>query len=199
MSWADKFKNEQIVVNTTKGHNKFWAAVMDPLTHNVKVRWGRIGTKGQQKDFPHSSEWGAADFITTRLREQTRKGYRGVTKQEFDELSIQAAVVGTNNKCNVFEWVELSGDGAFKKITPDRLAAPDCNPGVYVVLETKKQFIPGMNSYRLLFSFDKAHLLVPPMTLVSPDCKYYGQITKGHQLYELTQKVEEALGRSLSG
>ncbi len=56
-----------------------------------------------------------------------------------------------------------------------------------------------MNSYRLLFSFDQAYLLIGDRTLVSPDCKYYGQITKGHQLYELTQKVEEALGRSLSG
>jgi predicted DNA-binding WGR domain protein len=192
MAWIDKYKTEQVLIQQEENHNKFWAAVVDEKTFKASIRWGRLGTKGQSQEKDFTTSWEAANFIDTKLREKRRKGYEPITKSAFDKLCIQSAIVGTANKCNQFEWVEIKGDNYFVTIDDNRLQNPDCNPGVYVEVETKKKY-GGESSFNILFTFDKAYL-IGPKRFITP----VGLITKESPIYELTAKVEEAIGRSLS-
>lgn len=190
MGWFDKFKTEKILIQQEDEHNKFWSAVMDAKTFKVTIRWGRLGTKGQNQEKEFKSEWEAGRFIESKMSEKRRKGYQPIEKTKFDKLCIQSAIVGTSNKCHEFEWVEIIDEKSltYKKITEERLADPNCNPGIYVEIETKKKY-GGRDSFRLLFTFSQMfdlHNIGPVL------------ITKENQLYTLTEKVEEALGRSMS-
>lgn len=190
MGWFDKYKNEQYLIQQEDEHNKFWTAVMDPKTHKVTIRWGRIGTKGQSQEKDFSGEYAAGRFIEGKMSEKTRKGYRTIDKKKLDEMTIQAAIVGTSNKCHSFSWVEIKNpkELEFEKIKDDRLADPDLNPGIYVEVETKKEY-SGRTKFKLLFTFEQ----VFDVSTRSPSL-----VTKASPIYELTQKVEEALGRTLS-
>lgn len=193
MGWSDKFKRENILVNTDENHNKFWASQMDTTTFKVTIRWGRLGTKGQSQQQDFDNEYDAVNFVSTKIREKIRKGYTLIDKPKFDQLCIQAAIVGTSNKCHSFNWVEIKEDNRFAFITEERLADPNCNPGIYVELETKKEY-DGKNDFRLVFTFDKMYVI--------PNGDFYlraaGLVIKGSSLYELSTKVEEAIGRTLS-
>ncbi len=124
------------------------------------------------------------------MNEKIRKGYRIIDKKKFDQLCIQSAIIGTSNKCKNFQWVEITNETnlEFKSCTEDRLADPACNPGVFIVVETKKCY-GGCNLFALLFTFEKAFEVTNDRNIL---------ITKSNPIYELTEKVEEALGRSLS-
>jgi predicted DNA-binding WGR domain protein len=195
MPWYDRYKQEKIVVQQESGHNKFWAAHWDEATTTVHVRWGRLGTKGQTQE-KKMGVHEASRFIETKYAEKRRKGYtekyqgRAIDHVIFEKMATEAAIVGSSNKCHNMQWVEIVKNGvtALKPITDDRLSEPDCNPGLMVKLETKKQY-SGSNKFDLLFTFDRAYLLVGGGI---------HEITKGHYLNELTSKVEEALGRSLT-
>lgn len=205
MPWYDRYKQEKIVVQQGAGHNKFWAAHWDETTTTVHVRWGRLGTKGQTQD-KKMGVHEASRFIDTKYAEKRRKGYteryqgRVIDHTIFEKMATEAAIVGSSNKCHQMQWVEIvkndpttgkpaaNGVTALKPITDDRLSEPDCNPGLMVKLETKKQY-GGNNKFDLLFTFDRAFHLVGGGIY---------EITKSHALNELTAKVEEALGRSLT-
>lgn len=187
--WYDKYKQENILVQQENEHNKFWTSQMDEKTFKVVIRWGRLGTKGQSQEKEFSDSYGAINFIRGKMGEKTRKGYRPIDKKKFDELCIQSAIVGSSNKCRQFQWVEITNpkELTFHKITEERLANPECNPGIYVEIETKKEY-GGRTKFDLLFTFEQVFDLRPNPTLV----------TKTSPIHELTGKVEEALGRSLS-
>lgn len=189
--WYDKFTKETILVYDADNSNKFWAAQMDKKTFKVTIRWGRLGTKGQSQEKDFAGEYAAGRFIESKMGEKTRKGYRPIEKKKFDELVIQSAIVGTSNKCRNFRWVEITDESnlKFKTITEDRLADPACNPGVFVELETKKEY-SGKTMFALLFTFDKVFDVT--------DGRNITLVTKASPIYELTGKVEEALGRTLS-
>ncbi len=189
--WYDKFKKETILIQQEDEHNKFWSAVMDEKTFKVVIRWGRLGTKGQSQEKEFNAEYAAGRFIEQKMGEKRRKGYQNIEKKKFDQLCIQSAIVGTSNKCRNFRWVEIT-DTKNLQFTPcsdDRLADPNCNPGVFVEVETKKEY-GGKNLFALLFTFEQAFDVTN-----SKDIKL---VTKASPIYELTGKVEEALGRSLS-
>lgn len=193
MGLADKFKKENILIQQEDSHNKFWAAQMDAKTFKVSIRWGRLGTKGQSQEKDFEREYAAADFIATKMREKTRKGYTPIDKPKFDQLCIQAAIVGTSNKCHSFNWVEIKDDNKFVFIKEEQLADPNCNPGIYVELETKKEY-DGQNNFRLVFTFDKMYVIPNG----GSSLRAAGLVIKGSPLYELSTKVEEAIGRTLS-
>jgi predicted DNA-binding WGR domain protein len=190
MAWFDRYKTEQIYVQQAEGHNKFWAASQDTATNRVIIRWGRLGTKGQSqvKDFPGA--YGAVNFIDSKVREKTNKGYHKIDQSKFDRLALEAAIVGTQNKCHNFKWVEITDERnlIYKPVNEDRLQDPGCNPGIYVEVETKKQY-GGCDSFRFLFTFTQAFEVAHSRPVL---------ITKTNPLYELTSKVEEAIGRTLS-
>jgi predicted DNA-binding WGR domain protein len=204
MGWCDRYKEEKIVVQRSGNHNKFWAAWWDENTNQVHVRWGRIGTKGQSqtKDFP--SRWQATNFIDNKYNEKRRKGYtheyngEPITQEVLDALFIEAAIVGSQNKCDGMQWVEIeSVEGSVMyAIVPDsRLADPECDPGLLVRLTTRKEY-DGRTQFRILFTEDAAWLETSLSTSESGRCGT--RIQKGHSLHKLVEKVEEAVGRSLS-
>lgn len=204
MSWYEKLKTEKILVQQSSEHNKFWAGKLDESTCSVIVRWGRIGTKGQSQTKTFSSAYSAADHLDTKLREKMRKGYTSkldgetIDAAKLEELAIRAAIVGTQNKCHKMQWVEITQEGStfgFKAISDERLYEPDCVPGLLVAMETRKEY-DGLTSFNILFTGDAAFTANTPKTLEVGVTT--GKIEKTDKLYQLTKKVEEAVGRSLS-
>lgn len=196
MSWLDQYKEEQILIHTGSGHNKFWSARWDPATGKVHIRWGRLGTSGQSQIKEFKSQYDASRFVSRKCDEKSCKGYTDtvngtkIDHQLFEKMTIEAAIVGTQNKCHEMQWVEIidEASGRFEPITEDRLFSPDCNPGMLVELETRKEY-DGDTKFRLLFTFDKC-FKVRNNSIVP--------VTQSSDLYKMTQKVEEAIGRSLS-
>ena len=194
--WGDKYKNELLFVHQGTGHNKFWTIVYDKPNNIVIRRWGRIGTKGQSKSEPFTNEYSASQFIESKINSQKRDGYKSVDRATLDKMAIEAAIVGTQNKCHSLKWVELHYRELqlcdFTEINEDRLMDSECNPGLIVNVETKKQY-DGETKFTLLFTLDQAykvkhwavgHHLTP--------------VKKCDSIYSLTKKVEEAIGRSMS-
>ena len=201
MSWYDRYKEEKILIHQSEEHNKFWAAGWDEQTNQVHVRWGRIGTKGQSKDHSFDSQYTAVRFIETKFSEKRRKGYTGklndtdITQAALDRLNAEAAIVGTQNKCHSFQWVELVTTGNaidFHEINEDRLYDPACNPGILVVFETRKE-IDNRDRFTFLFTLEKTYDV--------RDSKRATEnilVGSGHPLRKMVDKVEEAIGRSLA-
>jgi predicted DNA-binding WGR domain protein len=203
MSWYDKLKDEKILVHQGAEHNKFWAGKLHESTCSVEARWGRIGTKGQSNTKSFSTVYAAANHLDNKFREKKRKGYTDkldgepIDSAKLEELAIRAAVVGTQNKCHDMQWVEITSDGPtveFQSISDQRLYEPDCVPGLLVAMETRKEY-DGETSFSILFTGDAAH---KARTNKAKSGVTTGKIEKSDELYELTKKVEEAVGRSLS-
>ena len=201
MSWYDHYKEERILIHAGGVHNKFWAAGLDEQTNQVHVRWGRIGTKGQSKDHSFDGKYAAAHFIETKFCEKRRKGYTDklhnvdITQAALDRLNTEAAIVGTQNKCHSFQWVELVASGNaidFHEISEDRLYDPSCNPGILVVFETRKE-IDNRDRFTFLFTLETTYD-VRDSKRATEDML----VSSGHPLRKMVDKVEEAIGRSLA-
>ena len=202
MSWYDRYKEEKIVVQQGAGHNKFWAAHCDVMTNTVYVRWGRLGTKGQSQEKNFDSAYSAANFIDTKYYEKRRKGYRDTNENgqkidhaRFEMMCTEAAIVGTQNKCHNMHWVELSatGDGfSYVEISDDRLYSPDCNPGLLVEFETKKEH-DARNRFKFLFTFEETYDVRDAKRAIASQL-----VDSTHPLHKMVEKVEEAIGRKLS-
>lgn len=200
MAWYDGYKDEKIVIHQSGAHNKFWAAWWDETSNQVHVRWGRIGTKGQSKTHSKDSHWKAVRFIETKYGEKRRKGYsetldgKPITQATLDRLNAEAAIVGTQNKCNDFKWVELTNNGGavdFHEINEDRLYDPACNPGILVIFETRKE-IDNRDTFTFLFTLEKTYDVRDSKRATSDML-----VQAGHPLRKMVDKVEEAIGRSL--
>lgn len=61
--------------------NKFWEISYVSFM-KIKVRWGRVGTEGQEKIKSFTSSWKAATFYRTMVNEKIGKGYREVKANE---------------------------------------------------------------------------------------------------------------------
>jgi len=201
MGWCDKYK---ILIHCGQGHNKFWAAWWDETTNEVHLRWGRIGTKGGSKTKPFGGVYEATNFIDNKYHEKRRKGYTGqhngqpITQEVLDELFVEAAIVGSQNKCDGMQWVEIDPSDSqvhYAVVSDTRLSDPECNPGLLVRLTTRKEY-DGRTQFRILFTEDAAWLETSMGTTESGKCGT--RIRKGHSLHKLVQKVEEAVGRNLS-
>jgi len=204
MTWYEKLKTEKILVQQSSEHNKFWAGQLHEATCSVDVRWGRIGTKGQSQTKSFSTVYAAANHLDNKLREKQRKGYTSkldgetIDSAKLEELAIRAAIVGTQNKCHNMVWVEIAQEGdtiGFKSIPDERLYEPDCVPGLLVAMETRKEY-NGLTRFNILFTGDAAYTANSISTQELGITT--GKIEKTDELYQLTKKVEEAVGRSLS-
>ena len=203
-SWYDQYKEEKILIHQGSEHNKFWAAWWDEKTNKVHVRWGRIGTKGQSKIHDKGDRWSSARFINTKFGEKTRKGYtdhfggKPISQATLDRLNTEAAIVGTQNKCHDFQWVEIEikagGAVYFKVINEDRLYDPDCNPAIVVQFQTRKD-IGGRDSFRFLFTLDGTYDILGN----SQRATKTQLVEAGHPLHKMVEKVEESIGRSFAG
>ena len=201
MSWYDRYKDEKILIYQGNKHNKFWTAYWDETTNQVHVRWGRIGQKSQSQTKSFSGHREAVRFIETKFSEKRRKGYTGklngtdITQAALDRLNTEAAIVGTQNKCHSFKWVELVATGNaidFHEINEDRLYDSSCNPGILVVFETRKE-IDNRDRFTFLFTLEKTYD-VRDSKRATEDML----VGSGHPLRKMVDKVEEAIGRSLA-
>jgi len=195
MAWLDRYKNETILVCNEENHNKFWACRYDESTKIVHSRWGRIGTGGQTQQVTMANDYEAAELIDKKRREKGRKGYNPVDRKKFDEMNLQAAIVGTNNKCHSLRWVNVKEAG-FSLATDTELQDPNCNPGIWINVQTKKVY-DGRSGFEFLLTADHVYDL-PIVANTSTIMKFARAITKSSPLYELIRKVEEAVGRSLA-
>ena len=205
--WYEKLKDEKILIHQGSEHNKFWTGQLHESTCSVVTRWGRIGTKGQTKTKSFGSVYQAANFLDTKFREKRRKGYtdklngESIDPANLDKLAVEAAVVGTQNKCHNMQWVEIiSGDSPdvrFKSIPDERLYDPECVPGLLVAMETRKEY-DGLTRFGILFTGEAAYKAKRTGTTSNwSNQEKVTKIAESDELYKLTKKVEEAVGRSL--
>lgn len=186
--WLNQHVEETILIHQGDNHNKFWTIRWDNTTKTIHTRWGRIGTAGGSKETPADVHTAPA-IISRKQHQKMAEGYRKIKSSDFDKLTIQAAIVGSQNKCHDLQWVEISSDGehiSWHVISEDRLYDPNCNPGLLLKLETRK--CGGETSFQLLFSVEKCYK-------VSDDSLF--PITEGHALYSITKKIEEAISVKL--
>jgi len=206
--WYDKYKEAKILVHRSESragsHNKFWYAHLDSVTSQVFVRWGRIGTKGQSQTKSFDSNSKAASFINAKYRQKTGKGYVNqvdgevVDQAKFDQLNMEAALVGASNKLIKFKWLEAVGDDeAFVPIDLERLYSPECSPAIYVELETRKLYC-GLRKFSLIFSGDRIYMSSDRIGSGSMPRRNCDEVSSGHDAYKFAQKAQEAIGASLA-
>ena len=133
---------ETILINQRSRHNKFW--IVSVNGNNVMRKWGRIGTKGQQRTDAFDDDLKASRFAHDKEWSQRSQGYQPCNKQLYNKLSTEAAVVGTKNKCLQIEWVEFVTDQygigihGYNSIDESKLCDPKCNPALLVSVEFQK-------------------------------------------------------------
>jgi predicted DNA-binding WGR domain protein len=201
---------EQILVCTEDNHSKFW--MYTEANGVYTARWGRLGTKGgQSKNYSYPE-------IVDKVYEKQRKGYKPISRDVFEQKSTEAAIVGTQNKCHDMRWMEqrqnnvtmnsivLQDGTIYAPVSDQRLQEPDCEPALLVRLETRKEFA-GQKDFQLMFTPDGSYLLHDDQGVsvrhnhrgtVASGIMKRTKIVKGHDLYPMVEKVEEALGRGLS-
>jgi predicted DNA-binding WGR domain protein len=173
--WYDKYKDEHILINTSDVHNKFWSAYLDEKTYTVTVKWGRIGIKPQSQIKSFTSLYKAANFIDSKYREKANKGYKPIKQSELDRMCIEAAIIGTQNKCNKFAWVDIKGPCQYVFVTDAELYNPDIVPGIVVDLTTRGE-IDGKHDFKFLFDFDNVfdlstNTIIPKSSKLTPFIK----------------------------
>jgi predicted DNA-binding WGR domain protein len=96
-----------IFINRENQSNKYWKYEVSGL--NVHVSWGRIGGTSESQVKTFSSHGGMHDFISTKVSEKLRKGYREASENELHKEVQTAKSLGIENKIQRLLWVELSG------------------------------------------------------------------------------------------
>jgi len=75
-------KGWNILIHTEDGHYKYWAFLINP-NGSVRVRWGKIGTYGQEQEQGSSS---GVSYIISKVNEKLNKGYRWATSPQDNAL-----------------------------------------------------------------------------------------------------------------
>lgn len=215
MSWYDTFKEQQILINTSGEHNKFWIAFIDDAG-DAHFKWGRIGTSGSSLVKNLHNKPAAASMIISKKSEKTRKGYvdyiidkmtckkAKIDQMAFDKLALEAAIIGTQNKCESISWVDEKEP--LIPIDGDQLADPSCTPALLVKLQTKKKYYE-FQRFSLLFNGETCSLVTreltipivdepcPEISLIDPEDN--SKISKSSDFGKLVSKLEESISRTL--
>lgn len=144
--------NKIILINKTDGHNKFWSAEIDPKTITITRSWGRLGTKGSRKSQAFGSISSAESYIASKKKEKINEGYKEVSSLELHKAEIESAILGTRNKCCASLWVRTVGP-RFELIHTSRLQEPDCQVGLFIILQTHKTY-NNYNHHYFVFTND---------------------------------------------
>lgn len=115
-------------------HNKFWSYEIDEQSNDVTIRWGRLGTKGQEKIYKFPSKYQAEDFAWKKTNEKKRKGYAEVEEDTFDLKQLQAELVGAGCKIEELVFVRKLNDEKDKKLYKVLRDAADLADPTYVPL-----------------------------------------------------------------
>jgi predicted DNA-binding WGR domain protein len=133
--------------------NKFWNVEKISDTE-LKVVWGRIGAKGQSKNYTFEGRFGkyeANEFASKKLHEKLRKGYTEIPDDRFQILAAQAAAIGTRNKIYKLQWVKMT-QGSFVEVDDIQLSDPDITPALYLRADIKTG--KATRTYELLIKAD---------------------------------------------
>ena len=124
-------------------HNKVWEYNVSTDGHQVTVRWGRIGSniRTQVKSFGSSSA--TQDFISKKVREKQREGYKLVPQEMYSEEKKTATELGPRFKIRDFKFVSLVNGNKYREI-------PDYSPNGYVYVEVLNSW--SKHLYRILLS-----------------------------------------------
>lgn len=185
----------QIFINQESKHNKFW--IVDRSGDNIVItRHGRLGTKGQTYTKNFSSSREANAFASTKIAEKNRKGYVEIKQEQLDEMHIQSAIIGTQNKLEEFGWVEMidatDSTVMLKPVLDTRLAEPDYDPAIRVVVGMRSKHFKSKIS--IVLTADSiyqltSHSSLPTISLV--------RIDEQHELFDMCNKIKEAVSHSL--
>jgi predicted DNA-binding WGR domain protein len=149
------------LIQTSDKHNKFWSAEIDG-DNTVHCKWGRLGTEGQAKSFPHYSEYQAQAFVDKKTYEKRKKGYREVEDKIYNLYTFRGQLVGAGVKINNIFWVKpgpLSLNGTtsttngkwYSKIDDlNEIANPSYDPTIFVDC----QFTGQRGKYYLIITND---------------------------------------------
>ena len=96
-----------IFINRENQSNKYWKYDVNGLS--VHVSWGRIGGTSESQVKAFSSQGGMHAFISDKVSEKLRKGYRDASENELKKEVQTAKSLGIENKIQRLLWVELSG------------------------------------------------------------------------------------------
>jgi predicted DNA-binding WGR domain protein len=77
-------------------NNKWWGYDIVSDT-TIRVKWGRIGTTGQEKQYDYGSASERDNWIKKKVREQEREGYKAETDASLAVKTEVAKVLGTRN------------------------------------------------------------------------------------------------------
>lgn len=190
-------QEKKIIVNTSKGHNKFWMLVPHPtITERYQVRNGRLGTNGQLQANTLNT-WDGLD----KLQDKVKEGYRRVNEREFELLNTQAAVVGSTNKCEELWWAEKSSEYShyrYIKVADDILANPAYEPNLIVRMETRKE-VAGSTHFVLVFTPEGSYLLNNWCNKANGVYTGYPVAINDKELKKMVEKVEASMGRLFAG
>jgi len=240
---------KRIFVNQESKHNKFWTIktrtmVGDPV---VVTNHGRLGTKGKIYDKDFNSRTAAKLFVTSKVDEKKRKGYVEIKQEQLNELHIQSAIIGTQNKLEEFGWVEMIWSATYpndskaiaqqpkdmgtssttrsvmlKPVLDTRIAEPDYDPAIHVVVEMRSKHFKDKISivltadsiYQLTLAERErsvAHFSTTknpcreivlghegsPFALWVRSTYQAAQIDEQHELFDMCNKIKEAISHSL--
>lgn len=91
-----------VKTDVKENNNKFWEGVLFD-NNDVRCRWGRVGTDGQEKTFPGAGQ----RFLDSKIREKEKKGYKEV--QGVNTPSGAIAVAGSHLKNVAKKQIKSSG------------------------------------------------------------------------------------------
>jgi len=192
----------KIFINQKSKHNKFWIITAPPPHTSgdniVITRHGRLGTKGQTytKNFDSNREANA--FASTKIAEKNRKGYVEIKQEQLDEMHIQSAIIGTQNKLEEFGWVEMvditDSTVVLKPVLDARLAEPDYDPAIRVVVGMRSKHFKDKIS--IVLTADSIYQVTTFRTTGSRSVSA-AQIDEQHELFDMCNKIKEAVSHSL--
>lgn len=82
-------EEKYIMANVAGNNNKYWY-IRQYDDHNVIVENGRVGSSPQVHPKQFSSEYEASDFVDSKIREKTKKGYSKLKVLQGDGVVVSA-------------------------------------------------------------------------------------------------------------
>jgi predicted DNA-binding WGR domain protein/stalled ribosome alternative rescue factor ArfA len=204
---------KQIFVNQESKHNKFWTIKTrtgQEFHRIVETNHGRLGTKGKVYGKKFNSPTAAKLFVISKVDEKKRKGYVEIKQEQLDALHIQSAIIGTQNKLEEFEWVEILATTPrldstappspwrsimLKPVLDTRLAEPDYDPAIRVVVGMRSKHFKDKIS--IVLTADSIYQLTRHRPRKGRASYQAEQIDKQHELFDMCDKIKEAVSHSL--
>jgi len=84
-------------------HNKTWS--YEITGNSVYVEWSRVGGTLDSQTKTFSSSYEVTDFISKKVREKEKKGYKLTSQKAINKETKTAQAIGAQNKIAKMQWV----------------------------------------------------------------------------------------------